>query len=140
VEQLRQAVSGRLPNIPATPPRPHFRPQAADIPAAAARRTAAKRKPGVSTGRTTAERYVPKHGRARQAVNLDPKATSQTPPYPVGTRVRGVAGLLLNHDGVVTRSSWSILPHGQMVVHFDDPVVGPYKYIAALPEEVRPLF
>jgi hypothetical protein len=53
--------------------------------------------------------------------------------------VRGVAGSLRNHDGVVTRSSWSILPHGQMVVHFDDPVVGPYKYIAALPEEVRPL-
>jgi hypothetical protein len=53
--------------------------------------------------------------------------------------VRGVAGWLRNHDGVVTRSSWSILPPGQMVIHLDDPVVGPYKYIAALPEEVRPL-
>ena len=93
-----------------------------------------------SPGRATAERYGPKHARARRAANLDPRATSASPPYPAGTRVRGTAGLLRNCDGAVTRASWDILPRGQMVVRFDDPVVDRYQLIAVLPEEVRPLY
>ena len=83
----------------------------------------------------TAERYAPKHARARRAVKLDPKATSDRPGYPVGTRVRGVSGLLANHDGLVTRDHWDILPSGQMVVRFDDPVVDRYQLIAVYPKK-----
>jgi hypothetical protein len=42
-------------------------------------------------------------------------------------------------DGEVTRSGWRILPEGQMVVRFDDPVVDRYQYIAVLAEEVEPV-
>ena len=84
-------------------------------------------------------RYREKHVRARQAVGLDPRRTSTLSGYDVGTRVRGRAGALIHRDGVVTRSEWHILPAGQMVVRFDDPVVDRYQLIAVLPDEVEPL-
>lgn len=81
--------------------------------------------------------YAAKHARARRAVGLDPTATSTRIPYPKGTRVRGIAGGLFGHVGIVQRPTWPRLPEGQMVVGFESRISGPYKTIAVLPEEVE---
>jgi hypothetical protein len=90
-------------------------------------------------GTTTADRYRGKHVRARRAAGLDPSSTTTLPPLARHMRVRGLAGALAGHEGVVKRPSWAILPQGQMVVRFDDIVAGPYRTIAVLPEEVEPV-
>ena len=81
-----------------------------------------------------------KHRRFRSELGLDPAEIGRGPALQPGTRVVGIKGGIRNRTGTVYDGATWVLPPGQFIVRFDDPVVSRGgKIVAVVPGEVEPI-